>query len=44
VEGLRLAFAVDADGKGYVQEIAVPWSLLTVKKAAQSWRPDGEDN
>jgi hypothetical protein len=28
-EGARQAFAVDGDGKGYVQEIAIPWKLLT---------------
>jgi len=28
-EGGRQAFALAADGKGYVQEIAVPWKLLT---------------
>jgi hypothetical protein len=28
-EGVEQIFAVDADGKGYVQEIAVPWKLLT---------------
>jgi hypothetical protein len=28
-EGARQAFQVDADGKGYVQEIAVPWKMLT---------------
>ena len=27
--GARQAFAVDADGRGYVQELAIPWSLLT---------------
>ena len=27
--GARQAFAVRADGKGYVQEISIPWSLLT---------------
>ncbi|HUU94083.1 MAG TPA: PQQ-binding-like beta-propeller repeat protein, partial [Phycisphaerae bacterium] len=32
VEGAQQAFAVDADGKGYVQELAVPWSLLTADK------------
>lgn len=32
VEGAQQAFAADADGKGYVQEIAVPWSLLTADK------------
>ena len=28
-EGVRQAFAIDADNQGYVQEIAVPWKLLT---------------
>jgi outer membrane protein assembly factor BamB len=28
-EGGRQAFAPDVDGKGYLQEIAVPWKLLT---------------
>ena len=28
-EGGQQAFAVSADGKGYTQEIAVPWALLT---------------
>jgi hypothetical protein len=28
-DGAQQAFAVDADGKGYVQEISVPWKLLT---------------
>lgn len=27
--GGRQAFTINADGKGYVQEIAIPWSLLT---------------
>ena len=31
-EGAQQTFAVDADGKGYVQEIAVPWKLLTADK------------
>jgi outer membrane protein assembly factor BamB len=31
-QGARQVFAVDADGKGYVQEIAFPWSLLTADK------------
>ena len=31
-QGVRQAFAVDADGKGYVQEIAVPWKILTADK------------
>ncbi len=34
VEGAQQAFAVDADGKGYVQEIAVPWKLLTADQQA----------
>jgi hypothetical protein len=28
-EGMRQAFLKNADGKGYVQEIAIPWKLLT---------------
>lgn len=32
--GARQAFTVDADGKGYVQEIALPWKLLTRDGAA----------
>ena len=28
-EGARQAFLKDADGKGYVQEISIPWKLLT---------------
>ena len=31
-EGAKQMFAVDADGKGYVQEIAIPWKLLTADK------------
>ncbi len=31
-EGAKQTFAADADGKGYVQEIAVPWKLLTADK------------
>lgn len=27
--GARQAFLEDADGKGYIQEIAIPWKLLT---------------
>ncbi|MDQ2731632.1 MAG: PQQ-binding-like beta-propeller repeat protein, partial [Armatimonadota bacterium] len=27
-EGAQQAFKVDADGKGYVQELAIPWKLL----------------
>ena len=28
-QGAQQAFTVNADGQGYVQEIAIPWSLLT---------------
>ena len=28
-DGAQQAFTKDADGKGYVQEIAIPWKLLT---------------
>ena len=28
-EGAQQAFLLNADGKGYVQEIAIPWKLLT---------------
>ena len=31
-EGVQQMFAVDADGKGYVQELAIPWKLLTADK------------
>ena len=31
-EGVQQVFAVDADGKGYVQELAIPWKLLTADK------------
>ena len=27
--GARQAFRIDADGKGYVQELSIPWKLLT---------------
>ncbi len=29
VQGAEQAFSVNADGKGYVQEIAIPWKLIT---------------
>ncbi len=28
-DGAQQAFKIDADGKGYLQEIAIPWKLLT---------------
>ena len=31
-EGAQQAFAVNSDGKGYVQEIAMPWKLITADK------------
>jgi len=36
-EGGRQAFTVNADGRGYTQEIAIPWALLT--KNGQPLRP-----
>ena len=38
-EGARQAFLVDPDGKGYAQEIAVPWRLLT--RDGRALRPGG---
>ncbi len=32
--GVKQAFAVNADGKGYVQEVAIPWKLLSVSGKA----------
>lgn len=29
-EGAEMAFLADADGKGYVQEIKLPWALITL--------------
>lgn len=31
-EGAEMAFLPDADGKGYVQEIKIPWTLITQEK------------
>ena len=31
-----MAFVKDADGKGYVQEIKLPWKLITSEKAPQN--------
>ncbi len=31
-DGAEMAFKKDADGKGYVQEIKIPWSLIADKK------------
>ena len=43
-QGAQQAFAINADGKGYVQEIAIPWKLLTRDGTApapgESIRPD----
>lgn len=38
-EGARQAFLKNADGKGYVQEIAIPWKLLT----KQAYKPKAGD-
>ncbi|MEZ0297610.1 MAG: hypothetical protein ACAI35_14270 [Candidatus Methylacidiphilales bacterium] len=32
--GVKMAFHVDTDGKGYVQEMAIPWKLLSAKGTA----------
>lgn len=32
--GAKQAFSVNPDGRGYVQEICIPWKLLSVKGAA----------
>ncbi len=37
-QGARQAFLVNPDGKGYVQEIAIPWKLLT-RDGSGSRRP-----
>lgn len=31
-EGAEMAFVADADGKGYVQELKLPWKLITNEK------------
>lgn len=31
-QGVEMAFKADADGKGYVQEIKIPWKLITKDK------------
>jgi sugar lactone lactonase YvrE len=36
-DGAEMGFKVDADGKGYVQEIKLPWKLITLSGG----RPDG---
>jgi len=33
-KGAQQAFRLDADGKGYAQEIAIPWSLLAKEEVA----------
>ncbi len=35
-EGAEEAFVKDADGKGYVQEIKLPWKLITLNKTYQA--------
>ncbi len=34
-QGVEMAFKADADGKGYVQEMKIPWKLLTQDKKFQ---------
>ena len=41
-EGVRQAFAKDAEGKGYFQEVAIPWKLLTKDEAGV--KPGGQFN
>lgn len=47
-DGAKQAFLVDADGKGYAQEIAIPWKLLTASgkplEAGESLRMAIEPN
>ncbi len=47
-QGVRQAFLVDADGKGYAQEIAIPWNLLSatgkVPRAGESFALTIEPN
>ncbi len=31
-DGVEMAFKKDADGKGYVQEMLIPWEFITLKK------------
>lgn len=31
-QGVEMAFKADADGKGYVQEMKIPWKLITLEK------------
>ncbi len=31
-DGVEMAFKKDADGKGYVQEMLIPWEYITIKK------------
>jgi len=38
--GARQAFKIDSDGKGYTQEIAIPWKLITASGKA----PEPGDN
>ena len=34
-DGAEMAFARNADGKGYVQELKLPWKLVNVGQAVQ---------
>lgn len=35
-QGVEMAFKADADGKGYVQEIQIPWKLITLEKPCRA--------
>jgi len=47
-QGVKQAFKIDADGKGYVQEIAIPWKMLSpsgrAPKAGERFRFTIEPN
>ena len=47
-QGVKQAFKVDADGKGYAQEIAIPWKMLSpagrAPKAGEKFRFTIEPN
>ena len=41
-QGAKEAFRADADGRGYAQEIAVPWKLLFGKAPKDRTAPQGD--
>ncbi len=46
LQGVKQAFTINSDGKGYVQELAIPWKLLTKdgKAPESSFRMTFEPN